>query len=61
MLSMWSMVNGLNGLRVAVLRLVRDLLMCGMGEGEQYGRVAGIGQGVVLLPVVDAIGANLIC
>lgn len=38
-------------------------LMCVVvvGEGEQYGRVAGWCQWVVLLPVIDAIGADFMC
>jgi hypothetical protein len=38
-------------------------LMCvvGVGEGEQYGRVADWCQWVVLLPVIDAVGADFMC
>lgn len=32
-----------------------------VGEGEQYGRVAGWCQWVGLLPVIDAVGADFIC
>jgi hypothetical protein len=32
-----------------------------LGEREKYARGAETGQGVALLPVVDAGGANLIC
>lgn len=40
------------------------VVWCGVdwvGEGEQYRRIAGICQWVGLLPIVDAIGANLMC
>lgn len=38
-------------------------LMCVVvvGEGEQSRRVAGICQWVVLLPVIDAVGADFMC
>jgi hypothetical protein len=55
-----SLIDGVSEFEVKGHGVV-GVLWVVLGEREKYARGAGIGQGVALLPVVDAIGANLIC